>query len=154
MRNRFFQEKLVLNDLVKEYSFLICIFGKFITRRRFKRTDSDTADTLYDFFMETFRLPIGSERSLHYVVNPNIIAFQPLEDVIVEMEMPILICYGTEDWMDDRGAKRLKEKKKENFQLFYINESGHNIPIDNSKDIVNHIINDAIKENQEMLEVH
>jgi len=89
--------------------------------------------------MEIFKLPNGSEKALHYIVNPNIIAYEPLEKLIPLMKLPILIFYGTEDWMCDRGAKRLRNIKKSNYKLFYISDSGHNIPTDNSKDLLNHI---------------
>jgi len=105
-----------------------------------------------NFFMEVYKLPEGSGVAIHYVVDGNLIAYQSLEDIVQEnLDMPILVFYGTEDWMCDRGARRVMKTEKENFQIKYIRNSGHQITLDNAKELLDHIINDIpIKEKTEV----
>jgi len=56
--------------------------------------------------------------------------------------MPVFVFYGKEDWMCDKGAKRLSEQQIEHFKLVYISKAGHNMTMDNPKEILLYLMND------------
>jgi len=142
LRNSVFSNKMTISEIATKYSWVASLFGKTIVKNRFK-VDSEIADIMYEFLMEIYKIPESSEKAIHYIINPNFVPFQPLEGTIDDLEIRILICYGDKDWMDDDGARRMQRKNMKNFKLKYINDSGHQITMDNPEGLLEHLMDDS-----------
>ena len=95
-----------------------------------------------------------SQKSIFYIVNPKIIAYLSLEDCISSIKIPIVCFYGKNDWMNDKGAKRVNDGNMENFNLIYIEDSGHQIMMENSKSLTKYFIElNQLMENNSILRI-
>jgi len=139
LRKKFFNNKMSISTIANKYAWLFSYWVKKSIAKRFK-IESDQAKYLYEFLLETYKLPESSQKALHYIVNPGIVAYKPLEDCIDELEIPIYVFYGENDWMDDTGAKRVVSNNKENFNLIYITDSGHQLMMENPLELAIHIL--------------
>lgn len=148
-RLEFFKEKGTVSELSnsKLASFLGPV-AKFFWKKRFKTISSHTANLLWEFLQETFKLPNNSEKALHYVINPNIVAYEPIEGFIDEINVPVSVLYGDNDWMCQKGAMRywknqLKkdiEGNNEKFRLFIVEDCEHQMTITNPKGLIQHFV--------------
>ena len=153
MRCEVFQEKSTISKLYSKYRWIINIFAKSRLAQRFKISKED-AGLLYDFITETFKMEDSSQKSIFYIVNPKIIAYLSLEDCISSIKIPIVCFYGKNDWMNDKGAKRVNDGNMENFKLIYIEDSGHQIMMENSKSLTKYFIElNQLKENNSILRI-
>jgi len=135
----FFQDKLTLHALFKKFYYLRYAF-KVVSRWKYNVKKS-TADDIFEFLAETYKFNESSEKALHLIVDHNYHAYLPLEDIIInQISIPINLYYGDKDWMCDKGAKRIQETEKENYQLIYVPDSGHNINMDNANELVHSIV--------------
>jgi len=142
LKYNFFKEKKTLSSLVDKYNWILSYFVRKNVARRFKM-DKSHADILYDFLLHTYRLPDSAQRALHYVINPNIVAYDPLEDYVDHLEqekIPVIVLYGDGDWMNCAGAKRVAKKKKSGFKLDFIKEAGHQLMMENAEELAGKII--------------
>lgn len=141
---QFWRNKMTPSTAVYYYRSLCLnwIIRKFFIKRI--RVSQEIGKTLWDLLIETFKLPLSSEKAIHLLVNPRIVAYLPLEDILSEIEIPTLVLYGEKDWMCDAGAKRIKAKEKPNFELEYISDSGHQITFENFKEVLNVIKNSKV----------
>ncbi len=55
---------------------------------------------------EIICIPVNSEKAIHYIINPNFIGYEPIEDFIDQINIPITVLYGEKDWMYQKGSNR------------------------------------------------
>jgi len=142
LRYKFFKNKMTISSIITKYAWLFSYFIRKNLANRYK-IPNDHADVLYEYLLHTFKLPDSCQKSLHYVINPNIIAYDPLEDYVGYLDhlnIPVVVFYGDNDWMNDEGAQRVNKLQKENFKLIYIKDSGHNINMENPEELTAHIL--------------
>lgn len=141
MRMDFFKKKLTPSELVDKYGWLL---GFWIRRNLSKRLrlDSEIGKILWEFLCTVYSLPMSSEKALHYIINPNIVAYIPLEDIIIDMDMNVTVFYGDKDWMCKKGAKRMleKESKKTNFNVINVNDCGHQMTMENPIELIRNVV--------------
>jgi cardiolipin-specific phospholipase len=102
------------------------------------KLDSRVGGLLWDYLILIFKISKNSEKSLHYVINPNFIAYQPIEDIIHRIPVHTTVLYGDKDWMCSKGAKRVNNKNLKNFKLVFINDCGHQMTMENPEALAEH----------------
>jgi len=55
----------------------------------------------------------------------------PLEEFMMDMDMPVDFYFGEQDWMDWTGAKRICDNTNGRCKLFWVKNAGHHINMDN-----------------------
>jgi abhydrolase domain-containing protein 5 len=139
MRMDFFKKKLTPSELVDKYGWLFGFWvRKNLTTRL--RLDTENGKILWEFLCTVYSLPMSSEKALHYIINPNIVAFIPLEDVIVDLDIPVTVFYGDKDWMCSKGARRMLKSEKKNFNVIHIDDCGHQMTMENPNELIKHVI--------------
>lgn len=155
-RLQFFKEKGTVSELANsKLAFFLGPLAKFFWKKRFKTISKQTADLLWEFLQETFKMPNNSEQALHYVINPNFVAYEPIEGFVDELNFPVSVLYGDNDWMCQKGAMRHWQKslesdiegKNDKFRLFIVEDCEHQMTITNPKGIIEHFVSkkDVIK---------
>jgi cardiolipin-specific phospholipase len=68
-----------------------------------------------------------------------------LYDRIHDLKMPVTFIYGTNDWMDFRGALTVVDKIKSDCKIVLIDNAGHHLYLDNpdafNSSLVDEILN-------------
>ena len=138
LRMEFFLGRMTVSQVVNKHYCLVPLIGKRAISRRLK-ISSEHADLLFNFLTATYKLPDEAQQSLHYIINPNVIAYLSIEESIENLELPIVCFFGDKDWMNDIGAKRVHETNP-NFKLIYIKDSGHQITMENPIELVSYFL--------------
>jgi pimeloyl-ACP methyl ester carboxylesterase len=138
LRMDFFLGKMTVSKVRNKFYCLIPFIAKRALSKRLK-ISSENAELLFNFISETYKLPDEAQLSLHYIINPNVIAYLSLEESIETLELPIVCFFGDRDWMNDTGAKRVSYSNP-SFKLIYIKDSGHQITMENPTELVSHLI--------------
>jgi proline-specific peptidase len=135
MRIDFFKKKKTISEMAAKYSWL----AKFFVKKKFLnylKVTGEVGEFMWDYLMEIFSLPASSEKGLHYLVNNRVKAYIPLEDIIPNIDLPISVYYGDSDWMCSKGAQNIYESEKPNFRFVNIENSGHQIMMQNPEQLV------------------
>lgn len=132
------------NSLFKKTGFIgRYMLNKYITKR-WTTTEAE-AKVLYEYFSKLLALPEGTEGALHHLLGfPRARALFPVEHLILEklQNLPIHFFFGSHDWMDTRGAKRILESQKVIASVNIIKNAGHHINMDNPESLVDFIVAD------------
>ncbi|RZK02217.1 MAG: alpha/beta fold hydrolase, partial [Flavobacterium sp.] len=122
-------------DYYNRYWFLANFMIRSDMHRKFgeKGKESEFAELLYKFVTRMLRMGSGSDRAVYYLLkSPKAYAHIPLEDLIMEhLKIPVRCYYGDRDWMDPVGAFRVQEAEICDFKVKIIENSGHNISMNN-----------------------
>jgi abhydrolase domain-containing protein 5 len=136
------REKKSPQKIMAEHSWLGPWMLKRYVNNRFK-ISQEVKKPLYDFLMECFKLPEGSEKSLYTILKPpRARAILPLENLIRKnLKCDAYIYYGESDWMDQTGAKNLVQREKlQNLKLIKIPDCGHQITVENPQFMANELL--------------
>jgi len=134
----FWRDKMTFSQIANKYAWAFgFIFRRWLTKRF--RLNSDIGELLWDYLLEIWRLPVSSEKAIYYIINQDIIAFHALEESVIDLEIPVCVYYGDKDWMDDLGARRLhSNNQKSDFELFYVDDCGHQVTMENPEEFLKH----------------
>jgi len=138
IRDVFFEKQVTMSQVVNDMWY-IRIFMKTFIKARLKEK-SEVGDWIYEYLIETYKMPESSEKALFLIMNSDFQAHCPLEDIVEKMDIPVTVFFGYSDWMDDHGAQRLLMKKKHNYDVFYIKDAGHQITMENPKGLLSYIV--------------
>jgi len=160
-RLEFFKEKGTVSEIANsKMAYFLGPIAKYFWKRRFKNLSSETTNQLWLFLQEIFKLPQNSEEALHFIINPNFIAYDPIEGFVDEIKAPISVLYGDNDWMCHKGALRYwkncnDEENKDRFRLIFVEDCEHQMTITNPKGLIEHFITkkDVIKKFFKDLEI-
>jgi proline-specific peptidase len=143
MRLDFFKKKKTISEMAAKYSWLAKLFIKkrFL---KYLKVPENVGEIMWEYLMEIFSLPASSEKALHYLVNNRVKAFIPLEDIVPKIYVPISVYYGDSDWMCSKGAENIYESQRENFRLIIIEQSGHQIMMQNPDQLIKEFIEKLI----------
>jgi len=141
-RIEFFREKTLLSDLNSaNFAWFFKLFMKRFWVKRL-RLDSRSGDDVWSFINEIVKIPGSSEKALQILVNPNIIAYNPIEDMIGDINIPMTVLYGVNDWMNCVGAKRVHEENLHpSFIFAKVEDCGHQMVMENHKGLLEYFIN-------------
>lgn len=134
--------KMTPQKAMKEYSIIAPFALKQFISHSFTFPD-EIKDKLYQFFMESFNLPEGSEACIYQLIKPpNGISAYPLEELIPEkVSIDTHVFYGELDHTDKSGAQRIIENNaKENFKLVFIPNTTRQIIVENHELLVQELI--------------
>jgi len=139
---RLYQGKLTPAGLVRSHPYLGRIF---IKKYMIGLTNNNEhGEVLGEFLYHMLMIPGGSEQSVHYILRPpRLCAHIALEKVVLSeiKDIPIFCYFGVEDWNDWTGAYRLsKSDKNRNFVFDWINESGHQMTLQNPTELSEKIL--------------
>jgi pimeloyl-ACP methyl ester carboxylesterase len=130
------------NSLYKKTGFLgKYMLNKYITKR-WTTTEAESK-VLFEYFSNLLSLPEGTEGALHDLLGfPRARALYPVEKLIIEkfQKIPIHFFFGSHDWMDTRGAKRILESEKVTASVNIIKNAGHHINMDNPESLIEFIV--------------
>ena len=63
-------------------------------------------------------------------------AFYPIErKIMYQNKIPIIFCFGENDWMDRVGAYRLSKYDPQKYKVFTISKGGHSFTYENPKEL-------------------
>ena len=63
-------------------------------------------------------------------------AFYPIErKIMYQNKIPIIFCFGENDWMDRVGAYRLSKYDPKKYKVFTISKGGHSFTYENPKEL-------------------
>jgi len=98
---------------------------------RFKRPKEES-EILYNYFLNVLVMPESSEKAVHSIFKPpRARAQMPLEEFMMDMDMPVDFYFGEQDWMDWTGAKRICDSTNGRCKFFWVREAGHHINMEN-----------------------
>jgi pimeloyl-ACP methyl ester carboxylesterase len=138
IRMSFWRDKMTFSQIANKYAWAVGFLMKKWLTKRF-RLNSDIGELLWDYLLEIWRLPVSSEKALYYIINQDIIAFQALEEAVIDLQIPVCVYYGDKDWMDDSGARRVHlNNRKTDFELFYVDDCGHQVTMENPEEFLKH----------------
>jgi pimeloyl-ACP methyl ester carboxylesterase len=146
LKDKFFEEQITLSHIANKMWYLKLLMKKFIKTRL--KVEDDIGDWIYEFLMETYKMQESSEKALFLIMNSDFEAHCPLEELVENMELPIVVFFGYRDWMDDKGAQRILSSLKKNYDVYYIKDAGHQITMENPKGLLEYII----QEEEEIVE--
>ena len=142
--SRLYQGKSTPADLVKKHPYLGRIFTKKYIHGLIDQKQHEVAELVGECLYEMLMIPGGSEQAVHYVLRPpRICAHIPLDKIIFcELkEMPVYCYFGVDDWNDWTGAcKYAAEPDHKNFHFDWISESGHQMTLQNPKELSEKIL--------------
>jgi abhydrolase domain-containing protein 5 len=152
-RLNFFKEKQTPSDLASSnWAWFFKLFIKKFWVKRLK-LDKTVADDVWEYINEIFKIPNSSERCLHFIVNPNLVAYQPIEDMINDLNLPMTVLYGDQDWMNCRGATRVHSNNLHcNFIFEKVKDCGHQMVMENHLGLLEYFINKIDIVNAQVLE--
>lgn len=138
LKNKCFKEQITISHIVNNMWY-IKIFMKKIIKGRLK-IDKEIGEWVYEFLLETYKMPESSEKGLFFIINEDFKAHCSLEEIVEKIETPMVVLFGYSDWMDDYGAQRVLRSQKKNYNLYYIKDAGHNIIMENPKGLLEYIL--------------
>lgn len=124
---------------IGEYYRNHCIIGNFLLKKYLTRQfgnrgkEEKLVEQLHKFFSAIFRLEGGSDKAVYFILKPpRARPILPLEDLIMKgINVPTVVYYGDNDWMDKNGSWRIYQSGEKDFRLKEITESGHQITMHN-----------------------
>ncbi|KRX08323.1 hypothetical protein PPERSA_01784 [Pseudocohnilembus persalinus] len=86
-------------------------------------------------------LPVSSERCMTTLLKfPEMTAFDPLENQINKLNIPVNFYFGENDWMEQDAAKKLINQKLVNGTFNIISNASHNISFQNPEELAHLIL--------------
>jgi pimeloyl-ACP methyl ester carboxylesterase len=122
-----YKARLTAQEFVRKHPWM----GKLSIRAYIQMlygSNFEHAEVVSDFIFESFMIPGGSEKSVHYVLRPPRIGAEiPLEGFVTKsLKLPIYAYFGVEDWVDWTGAYKVaQDPKHRHFKFTFIVNSGH-----------------------------
>jgi len=142
-----YEEKLTPGSFLEKHPWTFKLIFKIYVAQRFE-LPGEVKSLLYDYLIETFKLPVSSELGIYLIVQPpRVRARIPLDDLIVEkLSIPVMVYYGDTDRMDSSGAKKiLKSQVKKDFDIKIVSGSSHQITLEQPIQLACYFINELIK---------
>jgi len=136
MTLKIFKDKLTNCHIVQKMCLAGCFFKSYM--KMWLNMPASISNITTDFLILTFKRPESSEKALFLFINSDYDAFYPLEEIVKNFEdIPVTVFYGDRDWMDSVGARSIadQEVKRNDFELIFIKNAGHQIAIHNPEDL-------------------
>ncbi|KAL9273120.1 putative 1-acylglycerol-3-phosphate O-acyltransferase [Drosera capensis] len=115
-------------DMVRRYTS--ARFGSYSSGDMLKE---DESNLLTDYVYHTLAAKASGELCLKYIFSFGAFARKPLVHIASEWKVPTTFIYGTDDWMNYRGAQEARKQMKVPCEIIRVPQGGHFVFIDNPK---------------------
>lgn len=115
-------------DLVRKYTS-----ARFGSRSVGTILSDDESQLLSDYIYHTLAGKASGELCLKYIFAFGALARSPLLASAADWKVPTSFIYGTEDWMDYKGAEAACQKMKVPKEIIRVPKGGHFVFLDNAR---------------------
>jgi cardiolipin-specific phospholipase len=133
------QNKKSPNSLARDHPWIAKFILKQYINNKFALS-YDESRAMENYMHAMMKLPAGTEDGIFYILKPpGAIAFNPLEDILCEININIDCYFGETDHLDQSGAKRISEKKSD-FKMKVVPKAAHQCIVQNPVDLAKELV--------------